>query len=129
MGELKTDFEFTLPTGYVDEDGALHRDGVMRLAKAIDEVAPFEDARAGVNEAYISVLLISRVLSRLGTISPVPPSVVERLFASDFAFLQEIYIRLNEHGNRFVETACPSCGRRFGLDLAMLAAPSRAGSG
>jgi len=114
---LQTEFGFTLPRGYVDDAGALHRDGVMRIARAIDEVAPFEDRRASANEAYLSILLLSRVIVRLGNVSPVPPTVIEKLFASDFAYLQELYISLNDEVNRFLETECPACGERFGLDL------------
>jgi hypothetical protein len=114
---LQTEFGFTLPRGYVDEAGTLHRDGVMRIARAIDEVAPFDDKRAIANEAYLSILLLSRVVVRLGNVSPVPPAVVEKLFASDFAYLQELYISVNDEANRFLETECPACGERFGLDL------------
>ena len=113
---LKTEFDFTLPRGYVDEQGNLHRDGVMRLATAWDEVEPLQDARAIGNSGYLSIALLSRVLIRLGGISPVPTEVVRGLFASDFAYLQELYLRLNE-GMHHVETQCPSCGARFELDL------------
>lgn len=114
---MQSEFGFTLPRGYLDEKGMLHRDGAMRIARAIDEVAPFEDKRANVNEAYLSILLLSRVIVRLGTVSPVPPAVIERLFASDFAYLQELYLAVNEEASRFLETECPACGERFGLDL------------
>jgi len=114
---LQIEFGFTLPRGYVDEAGTVHREGVMRLARALDEVAPFEDKRANANEAYLSILLLSRVVVRLGNISPVPPSVIEKLFASDFAYLQDFYVSLNEEANRLFETECPACGERFGLDL------------
>jgi len=99
----------------------------MRLARALDEVAPFEDKRASANEAYLSILLLSRVVVRLGNISPVPASVIEMLFASDFAYLQDIYVSLNEEPNRIFETECPACGERFGLDL--LSELSRDGAG
>jgi len=117
MSQIQTEFAFTLARGYMDESGNLHREGVMRLARAFDEVEPLEDGRTRVNEAYLSILLLSRVIVRLGKISPVPPEVIEGLFASDFAYLQEIYVRLNEDGNRMIETRCPSCGTNFGLDL------------
>ncbi len=89
----------------------------MRLARAIDEVEPFQDPRAATNEAYLSVLLLSRVIVQLGEMPAVTPEIVERLFASDFVYLQEVYLRLNDNASRYVETACPSCGKRFGLDL------------
>jgi hypothetical protein len=117
MSQIQTEFAFTLPRGLLEETGKLHREGVMRLARAFDEVEPLEDGRTRTNEAYLSILLLSRVIVRLGSISPVPPEVIEQLFASDFAYLQEIYVRLNEDRNRMIETRCPSCGKRFGLDL------------
>jgi hypothetical protein len=113
---LKTEFTFTLPRGYVDGVGNIHRVGIMRLATAIDEVEPLQNPRAINNAAYISILLLSRVVLRLGDISPVPQGVIENLFASDFAYLQEMYLRLNM-GDNHAETQCPSCGTRFELDL------------
>jgi hypothetical protein len=114
---LQTEFSFTLPRGFVDEQGTLHRQGLMRLAQALDEVEPLHDPRVQQNQAYMSILLLSRVVTRLGTISPVQPGVIERLFSSDFAYLQELYIRVNDLGQQLVETACPSCGTRFTLDV------------
>jgi hypothetical protein len=114
---LQTEFGFRLPRGFVDEAGVVHQEGVIRLARALDEVAPFEDKRASANEAYLSIVLLSRVVVRLGNISPVSPSIIENLFASDFAYLQDLYVSLNEEASRFLETACPACGERFGLDL------------
>lgn len=113
---MKTDFDFTLPRGYIDGGGQVHRDGVMRLAMARDEVEPLEDPRVSANPAYASITLLSRVVTRLGTISPVTPVVIQGLFASDFAYLQELYLRLNE-SDRQVETQCPTCGTRFAIDL------------
>lgn len=115
---LQTEFEFTLPAGYVDGAGNLHRSGVMRLATALDEVEPLRDARVRVNDAYLAILLLSRVVVRLGSISPVPPGVIEGLFAGDFAFLQDLYVRINQDGSSVVHTQCPSCGTEFALDLA-----------
>jgi hypothetical protein len=97
---LQIEYGFTLPRGYIDEAGTLHRDGVMRLARALDEVAPFEDKRASANEAYLSILLLSRVLVRLGNISPVSPAVIEKLFASDFSYLQQLYVRRRTESSR-----------------------------
>jgi len=115
---LRTDVEFTLPLGYVDEAGHIHRSGVMRLATALDEVQPLQDARVQSNQAYVSILLLSRVVTRLGSIEPVNAVVVERLFSADFAYLQDLYIRINEAGGSLAETQCPDCGSRFAVDLA-----------
>jgi hypothetical protein len=114
---LQTEYRFTLPCGFVDERGNLHRDGAMRLAVALDEVQPLRDARVQNNQAYVAVLLLSRVVTRLGNISPVPPSLVERLFAADFVFLQDLYMRINQPGGELGETECPDCGLRFAVDL------------
>jgi hypothetical protein len=115
---LQTEFEFTLPSGYIDERGNLHRQGLMRLATARDEVEPWRDARVRANEAYLSILLLSRVVTRLGGISPVGPAVIEALFSIDFLFLQDLYLRVNEVDGQLIETECPTCGTRFALDLA-----------
>lgn len=115
---LQVEFEFTLPHGYVDEHGTLHRQGIMRLATALDEVEPLRDARVRANEAYLGILLLSRVVTRLGDVCPVPPAVIERLFSGDFAYLQQLYLRVNDVESSEVETECPTCGSRFALDLA-----------
>lgn len=114
---LQTEFPFTLPCGYVDERGTLYRQGTMRLARALDEVEPLGDPRVQANQAYLGVVLLARVVSRLGDLSPVPVTVVERLFSADFAFLQELYVRINELGTSLVATRCPSCGAQFNLDV------------
>jgi hypothetical protein len=114
---LQTEFAFTLPSGYVDPQGGLHREGVMRLATALDEVAAMQDPRVRANDAYLSIVLLSRVITRLGTVTELSPTVIERLFSSDFAYLQELFVRVNDLGGGGVETECPHCGARFGLDL------------
>ena len=114
---LQTEFEFTLPRGYVDAQGNLHRHGTMRLATALDEIEPLQDARVRTNEAYLSILLLSRVITRLGDIRPVSAAIVEGLFAADIAYLQDLYIQVNDFGTGLVETQCPHCGTRFALDL------------
>jgi hypothetical protein len=115
---LRTEVEFTLPLGYVDRAGALHRQGLMRLATAADEIVPLQDPRVIANQAYVGVLLLSRVLVRLGSFSPVPASVVEGLFSADFAYLQDLYVRLNEPGGTLADTRCPECGAQFTVDVA-----------
>lgn len=114
---LQTEFEFTLPCGYIDAQGNLHRQGTMRLATALDEIEPLQDARVRANEAYLSILLLSRVITRLGDIRQVSPAVIEKLFTADMTYLQDLYIQVNDGGTSVVETQCPSCGTRFALDL------------
>ena len=115
---LQTEFEFTLPRGYVDGHGNLHRTGTMRLATALDEIEPLQDPRVQANEAYLSIVLLSRVILRLGDIRQINPSLLEGLFATDLAYLQELYIHINEIGSSLIETQCPHCGTHFTLDLA-----------
>jgi len=115
---LQTEFTFTLPFGYVDEAGDLHRTGTMRLATALDEVQPLRDARVQANQAYVAIVLLSRVVTRLGSITNVTTAIVERLFAADYAYLQDLYVRMNQAGGTLAETECPECGTRFALDLA-----------
>lgn len=114
---LQTEFAFRLPCGYIDAQGNLHRDGMMRRATALDEVAPLQDPRVRVNEAYISILLLSRVITRLGSLPQVDVEVVERLFATDFIYLQDMYTRVNATSSQVIETQCPKCATRFVLDL------------
>ncbi len=114
---LQTEFAFTLPRGYVDAHGTLHRKGTMRLATALDEIEPLQDPRVRSNEAYFSVVLLSRVITRLGEIRPVTTAVIEGLFSADLAYLQTLYLRINDIENEIVATACPHCGTRFTLDL------------
>src|SRR5215213_3219849 len=115
---LQTEFEFTLPHGFVDEQGNLHRQGIMRRATALDEVASLGDPRVQANDAYLGILLLSRVIERLGTLDIVEPKLVEQLFAPDFAYLQELYTRVNALEADLIETQCPTCGTRLVLDLA-----------
>lgn len=93
---LQTEFEFTLPKGYLDVDGNLHRKGVMRLSRAMDEIVPLRDPRVKSNPAYATVIILSRVITRLGALEEVTPAVVENFFAGDLSFLQQFYRQINE---------------------------------
>jgi hypothetical protein len=114
---VKTEFPFTLPRGYVDASGTVHRDGAMRLATARDEIEPLRAAEVKQNEAYLSVLLLSRVVTRLGSVPEVTPDIVEGLFAADFDHLQRLYERLNTDGESVGAVTCPSCSTSFEVDL------------
>jgi hypothetical protein len=114
---LQTEYEFTLPRGFVDKTGTLHRDGIMRLASAKDEITPLEDPRVRRNEAYLLVILLSRVVVRLGEIRDVNPNVIENLFASDLAYLQDLYNRINGNGSSHHSVVCPKCDEEFELDI------------
>jgi hypothetical protein len=115
---LRTEFAFELPRGYVDESGTVHREGKMRLATARDEIMPLRDPRVRDNESYLTVLLLSRVVTELGTVGEVTPGVIEGLFASDLAFLQDLYRRVNQEGHTRASVDCPSCGHEFAVDVA-----------
>jgi len=115
---LRTEFEFLLPRGYVDAHGTVHRDGTMRLATARDELVPLVDDRVRENPAYLTIVLVSRVLMRLGTITDVHPGIVENMFASDVAFLQDLYRRVNQEGHTRAAVTCPACQHEFSVDMA-----------
>ncbi|MER6499121.1 hypothetical protein ABT218_06895 [Streptomyces sp. NPDC001455] len=115
---LRTEFSFQLPRGYVDEAGVVHRTGVMRLATARDELVPLRDDRVRENSAYLSVVLIARVVTRIGTIDDVHPGIIEDLFASDLAFLQDFYRRINAEGHTRAAVTCPACQEEFAVNLA-----------
>ncbi|MGF1499176.1 MAG: hypothetical protein ACFB8W_20465 [Elainellaceae cyanobacterium] len=93
---FQTEFEFTLPKGYLDGEGNLHRTGIMRLAKAADEIVPLRDPRVQANPAYATVIILSRVITRLGTLEDVNPALIEGLFAADLNFLYNLYRRIND---------------------------------
>ncbi len=116
--ELRTEFSFVLPRGYVDSGGRLHRDGVMRLATARDELVPLLDDRVRENPAYLTVVLLARVIERLGTITDVHAGTIEGLFATDLAFLQDLYRRINTEGHTRARVVCPACKHELTVDLA-----------
>ncbi|MCI0487993.1 MAG: phage tail assembly protein [Blastocatellia bacterium] len=117
---LQTEFEFTLPKGYIDKDGNLHRQGVMRLANAKDEIAPLQDPRVQRNRAYLAVILLSRVITKLGDLKDINPAVVENLFSADLAYLQDFYRRINSNGHARVRLLCPECENEFEVDESLM---------
>jgi hypothetical protein len=114
---MQTEIAFTLPLGYVDERGERHRQGAMRLATARDEIEPLRDPLVRANGAYLSVLLLARTVTRIGSVSDVTPDLVERLFAADFDHLQRLYERVNSDGEAVGIVGCPQCAHRFEVDL------------
>ena len=114
---LQTEFPFTLPKGYVDREGNLHREGVMRLATAYDEIAPLKDPRVQANAGYLVVILLSRVITKLGDLEVINPKVIEELFAGDLAYLQDMYYRINEDGHNRMVVTCPHCEAEFEVEL------------
>lgn len=115
---MVTTFDFELPRGFVDDDGVVHKRGTMRLATARDELLPLSDMRVKNNPAYLSVVLLSRVVTRLGTLDSIYGDIIESLFASDLAFLQDLYRRINQEGHTHASVRCPSCETTFTVDVA-----------
>lgn len=114
---IQTEFEFTLPIGFQDSDGTLHREGTMRLATAADEILPLRDPRVKSNEAYLVIILLSRVITKLGGLDQVNPKVIEGFYAADLAYVQEFYDQINRHGKAQVATECPKCEHTFDAEL------------
>lgn len=113
---FQTEFEFTLPKGYVDGEGNLNKKGIMRLATAADEILPLKDPRVQANPAYLTVILLSRVIIKLEDLPVIDTKVVENLFASDFAYLQDFYNRINDSGSPNIRATCPKCGYDFEVE-------------
>lgn len=117
LDRLRTEFDFCLPRGYVDENGTVHRIGTMRLATARDELVPLQDLRVRENLSYLSVVLLGRVITKLGTLPIVHDGIVEGMFASDLAFLQDFYRQINAEGHTRAAVTCPSCQEPFEVEL------------
>jgi hypothetical protein len=114
---LVTEVEFELPKGYVDAEGNLHRKGAMRLATAADEIYPLKDPRVQNWPAYLIVILLSRVVTRLGGLTGINPGVIENLFSEDLAYLQDLYNQVNGLAPRKITLQCPHCGRRHEAEV------------
>lgn len=114
---FQTEFEFILPRGYVDENGNLHKNGIMRLATAADEILPMKDPRVQSNPAYLTVILLSRVITKLGSLDAINTKTIENIFASDLTYLQEFYRMINGDGTTKVRTICPKCEHVFEVNI------------
>jgi hypothetical protein len=113
---MQTEFPFVLPHGYIDPEGTLHRDGTMRMSTAFDEIAPVKDPRVQSNPAYLVIILLSRVITRLGDLTHINPKVIESLFSGDLAYLQDMYRRVNESGHNRLAVTCPHCEGAFEVE-------------
>ena len=114
---MQTEFAFTLPRGYADAAGEVHRDGVMRLATARDEIEPLREVEVRQNPAYLTVALLARTVTSIGTVTAITPDLIEGLFAADFDHLQRLYERINTDEEAVGVVACPSCAHEFEVDL------------
>lgn len=110
---FQTEIDFVLPCGYASDDGMLHREGVMRRATAADEILPLGDPRVVKNPAYLVVILLSRVVTRLGALDQITPKVIEGLFAADVAYLQDLYNSINQIDDASAQVVCPQCRQAF----------------
>ena len=114
---FKTEFEFVLPKGYVDKDGTVHKKGIMRLATAKDEIAPLQDYRVKNNEAYMTVILLSRVITKLGELNNIATHNIENLYSADLDFLQRFYQKINSEESNIVDLKCPECECQYSVGL------------
>lgn len=110
---LQTEYEFTLPRGYVDDEGNIHRSGAMRMATAIDEIQAMKDTRVRADSNYMTVVLLASVVTRLEGVDKVTTEVIEKLFTGDFAFLQNMYETVNNIEEPKIQVQCPHCGKTF----------------
>ena len=113
MSSNDTQVEFELPRGYVDSNGVVHKQGTMRLANAADEIIPMNDPRVKLNPAYLSILILERVITRLGTLQRIDNKVIENLFTADMAYLQDLYQKINAIEPPEMDFICPKCGHSF----------------
>ncbi len=114
---LQTEFEFTLPNGFIDNEGNLHRGGIMRMASAKDEIMPLQDPRVQRNQAYLIIILLSRVITKLGDVRDINPGLIEKLFAGDLSYLQNFYNQVNGNGGPVQKVVCPDCEKQFDVEL------------
>ena len=114
----QTEFPFTLPHGYLDGEGNLHREGSIRLSTAYDEIAPLKDPRVQANPGYLVIILLARIITRLGELEQINPKVIEGLFSGDLAYLQDLYQRLNQNGHSRLLVVCPHCQGEFEVETA-----------
>jgi len=117
---METEFEFELPKGYVDANGDVHKRGTMRLATAADEILPMRDPRVQQNASYLTIILLSRVITKLGTLSTINTRVIEGLFTMDLAYLQDLYQRINMSDMPTYKVVCPHCNQQIEVPLDFL---------
>jgi len=122
-GHLITQFDFALPRGLIDVSGSVHCQGVMRLATARDELVVRRDRRVQVNESYSTLMMLSQVITQLGSLEQLSPEDLENLFTQDLAYLREFFNRINKQGSAQISTACPHCETEFSVELVLAGEP------
>ncbi len=114
------EFSFELPRGYVDQNGNVHKSGTMRLSTAADEILPLKDPRVQQNPAYLSIIILTRVITKLGTLPSITSRVIEGLFTIDLAYLQDLYQRINMSEMPVYRMKCPHCDKEIEVPLDFL---------
>lgn len=114
---FQTEYEFELPRGFIDDNGDLHRNGIMRLATAADEILPMRDPRVQQNPGYLTIIVLSRVITKLGSLRTVDTRTIEKLFTADLAYLQDLYQRINESETPNIRVVCPRCEHEFEAEV------------
>lgn len=114
---FQEEFTFTLPRGFVDLQGNVHKEGVMRLANAGDEILPLCDPRVQQNPAYLTIILLARVVTKLGTLAAVDTNVIEKLYTMDLAYLQDLYQKINTMELPSYQGICPHCGKKLDIPV------------
>jgi len=117
MSIIQTEYEFELPKGYLDSDGMIHKKGKMRLATAADEILPMKDPRVQQNPGYISIILLARVVTSLGSLPAIDTRIIEKLFTADLAFLQDMYQKINQAEPPVIKAVCPHCGEKIEIPI------------
>jgi hypothetical protein len=112
----QTEFPFILPQGYLDQEGNTHKEGIMRLATAYDEITPIRDPRVQKNPGYLVIILLTRVITKLGNLDQINTKVIEGLFSGDLVYLQDFYQRINQNGHSRLRVACPHCEGEFEVE-------------
>ena len=120
MTQFQTEYPFELPKGYLDNEGILHKKGVMRLATAADEILPMKDPRVQQNPGYLSVILLARVVVSLGSLQAIDTRVIEKLFTADLAYLQDLYQKINQIETPVIRTVCPHCNEKIEVEWPFL---------
>lgn len=110
---FQTEYTFVLPRGYLDKDGVMQKEGTMRLANAADEILPLKDPRVQQNPGYLTIILLARVITSLGSLPAVDTRVVESFYTMDLAYLQDLYQRINTMESPSYKTVCPHCGQEI----------------
>lgn len=118
--ESNGDIPFALPVGLKDPEGNIHKEGTMRLATAFDEIEPLKDPRVRNNPGYLVIILLSRVITKLGSLEFINPNAMENLYAADLAYLQDFYQRINQNGHSRLHVSCPHCQGEFEVETAGL---------